>query len=145
MPTPEGTGAKLKQARERAGLTQAQAAQLAKVHKVSVARWEGGRAIGAEDLRKLARAYGTTAAELLGDEGAGEGTARGSADYFRGRQDALREVLANVTAMLSADTGHEKGAPSKDRGAEFLEHMGEAAAEKHANHERPEKKTRRRA
>lgn len=65
---PRRIGQRLKAARERAGLTQAEVAGSIGVDTVTVSRWENGRqAIKAERLMYLANLYGTTAGEVLGE------------------------------------------------------------------------------
>lgn len=114
-------GERLKQARAAADLTQAQAAKRAGFHKQSVIRWEAGtRNIGAVDLAKLARVYGTTAGAILGELGyqmatgeagstdAPTGSAGASDDaiaaaheagVWRGRQWALLDIMEHVADL----------------------------------------------
>lgn len=59
-------GERLKEAREAAGLTQAEAAQRAGVHEVSLSRWERGvRRLGAAEAQRLAAIYRVPLSTLL--------------------------------------------------------------------------------
>jgi transcriptional regulator with XRE-family HTH domain len=58
-------GEKLKQARERAGLTQVQLAEKVGCHQKDIARWEAGREPKALTLKKLAQALGCSMDDLV--------------------------------------------------------------------------------
>lgn len=61
--------ARLKAAREQAGLTQGQVAKLLELHRPSVSEMEAGRrSVSAEELATLADTYGVSVAWLLGGE-----------------------------------------------------------------------------
>jgi transcriptional regulator with XRE-family HTH domain len=61
--------ARLKAAREQAGLTQGQVARLLGLHRPSVSEMEAGRrSVSAEELAALADAYGVSVAWLLDGE-----------------------------------------------------------------------------
>lgn len=117
------TASRLREAREAAGLSQAAAAKAIGATKVSVSRWENGRAIGAAHLAKLARAYGVPVGHLLGEVGHQADTSQsarktsprshggdvGTEDelagdealpgYWSGYQAALLGVMEDVAAM----------------------------------------------
>lgn len=62
-------GARIRECRERAGLTQAQLASAAFVTQQSVGNWEGGKTLpDVQSLQLVAQALGTTVDGLLGDE-----------------------------------------------------------------------------
>lgn len=103
-----GTAARLKAARERAGLTQKQAAEAAGVHQVSVARWETGRAIGARDVARLAQVYGVPVGVILGEADSPSAIAApgaGLSDYARGVLHAAHRMSATVTALIEEVMG----------------------------------------
>lgn len=62
-------GARIREFRERAGLTQAQLASAVFVTRQSVGNWEGGKTLpDVQSLQLVAQALGTTVDGLLGDE-----------------------------------------------------------------------------
>ncbi len=62
-------GARIRECRERAGLTQAQLASAAFVTRQSVGNWEGGKTLpDVQSLQLVAQALGTTVDGLLGGE-----------------------------------------------------------------------------
>ena len=62
-------GARIRERRERAGLTQAQLAEAAFVTRQSVGNWEGGKTLpDVQSLQLVAQALGTTVDGLLGGE-----------------------------------------------------------------------------
>lgn len=62
-------GARIRECRERAGLTQAQLASVAFVTRQSVGNWEGGKTLpDVQSLQLVAQALGTTVDGLLGNE-----------------------------------------------------------------------------
>lgn len=67
MSTPDGVGARLARARERAGLTQQAAAEVVGTAREVISYWEHGRRLpGLAQLARLADAYGTTVDYLTG-------------------------------------------------------------------------------
>lgn len=66
--------ARLRLAREQAGLSQGQVAKLMKVHRPTISEIEAGRRrVQAEELTDFAKLYHVSVPWLLGEEGAGEG------------------------------------------------------------------------
>jgi transcriptional regulator with XRE-family HTH domain len=63
-----GTGRRLREARQRLGLTQTQLANRLNLTRLSIARYEGGRIPRIEILRKIAEVTGTNVAVLLHEE-----------------------------------------------------------------------------
>lgn len=64
--TPERVGEALRESREKAGLSQGDAAEVALVTTATISRWENGqRQPRIMELAVLASAYGTTISELL--------------------------------------------------------------------------------
>ena len=62
-------GARLRAAREQAGLSQGQVARLLKLHRPSITEVEAGRRrVSVEELAELARIYGVNSAWLAGEE-----------------------------------------------------------------------------
>ena len=62
-------GPRIKQARERAGYSQRDLAEIAGIHNTTLGKWERNEAVPAADaLQRLARALGTTSEYLLGYE-----------------------------------------------------------------------------
>jgi transcriptional regulator with XRE-family HTH domain len=73
MTNPANLGARLRLAREQAGLSQGQVAKLMKVHRPTISEIEAGhRRVHAEELPEFAKHYHVSVRWLLGEEGAGE-------------------------------------------------------------------------
>jgi transcriptional regulator with XRE-family HTH domain len=67
-----GIPARLRAAREQAGLTQGQVAKMMGVHRPTISEMEaGGRRVRAEELPQLAKIYRVTVSWLAGDDEAG--------------------------------------------------------------------------
>lgn len=63
-------GARLRAAREMAGLSQGQVARMLKIHRPSVTESEAGRrGVSAEEIAQLAKIYDVSVAWLLGERG----------------------------------------------------------------------------
>ena len=58
-------GAKIRAARKAAGLTQPQVAEVMGCRQKDISRWENGRPMLAETLKRLAAALGCSVDELL--------------------------------------------------------------------------------
>lgn len=58
-------GEKLKAARQRAGMTQAQLAEAIGVKQKDVSRWEAGREPGVLTVKKMAQALGCSMEDLV--------------------------------------------------------------------------------
>ena len=93
-----GVGKRIRQIRQRLGLTQAQFAQRLGVIKVSVARYEAGRVPRPKVLEEIARLGGVTAMSLLQEERE-EGRAR-RADSSVLTELGVSEVLGELMAFL---------------------------------------------
>jgi transcriptional regulator with XRE-family HTH domain len=80
--------ARLKAAREQAGLTQGQVARLLALHRPSVSEMEAGRrSVSAEELAALADTYGVSVAWLLDGE---------AGDVSRVRYEMAARKLSNM-------------------------------------------------
>lgn len=93
-----GVGKRIRQIRQRLGLTQAQFAQRLGVIKVSVARYEAGRVPRPKVLEEIARLGGVTVMSLLQEERE-EGRA-GRAPSSVLTELGVSEVLSELMAFL---------------------------------------------
>lgn len=105
--------ARLRLAREHAGLTQGQVARLMKMHRPTVSEIEAGRRrVQAEELTQFAKHYHVSVPWLLGDEG-GDDDLREAKVRLAARElakltnDDLERVM-NLLASLRADESGEK-------------------------------------
>ena len=70
--TDEALAARLRAAREQAGLSQGQVAKLMQLHRPTISEIEAGRRrVVSEELMKFAGLYGVSVAWLMGEEGGG--------------------------------------------------------------------------
>jgi len=73
MTNPANLAARLRLAREQAGLSQGQVAKLMNVHRPTISGIEAGnRRVQAEELPEFAKHYHVSVRWLIGEEGAGE-------------------------------------------------------------------------
>ena len=93
-----GVGKRIRQIRQRLGLTQAQFAQRLGVIKVSVARYEAGRVPRPKVLEEIARLGGVTVMSLLQEERE-EGRARRAYSSVL-TELGVSEVLGELMAFL---------------------------------------------
>lgn len=92
---------RLRAARELAGLSQAQAAELLDVHRPTISEMEAGRRrVASEELAQLAEIYGVSAAWLLG-EGGTEGLDQSLQLAARELERLAPEDLEQVIRVLS--------------------------------------------
>ncbi len=106
--------ARLRLAREQAGLSQGQVAKLMKMHRPTVSEIEAGRRrVQTEELTEFARLYRISLPWLLGEEGAGEdlGEAKvrlAARELAKLKPDDLDRVM-NLLASLRQDGATRKG------------------------------------
>ena len=114
MSEPANLAARLRLAREQAGLSQGQIAKLMKMHRPTISEIEAGRRrVQAEELTDFAKHYHVAVRWLLGDEGAAEDlheakvrlAARELAKLKTGDLDRVMNLLAS----LRSDDATKKG------------------------------------
>lgn len=113
-------GERLRQARERTGITQEAAAAAADVHPQQVSKWERNvHAPGGPALAKLATLYGTTVARLLSEDaesGPEAGPEAGAAlDYSDGMLAAAHEMSQTLTLIIARAMAARAGTPQPAR------------------------------
>lgn len=99
MPTTDELAGRLRAAREAAGLTGRAAAARLGITPPQLSGWETGKnRPGIDSLERLAGAYGTTVATLLGDpaQPLPATTGDGPSDYWRGRMERTADVTASL-------------------------------------------------
>jgi transcriptional regulator with XRE-family HTH domain len=94
--TEDVLAARLRAAREQAGLSQGQVAKLMKLHRPTISEIEAGRRrVVSEELTTFAKIYKVSVAWLMGEEGAG-GDARvelAARELSKLKEDDLTRVL----------------------------------------------------
>ena len=106
--------ARLRLAREQAGLSQGQIAKLMKMHRPTVSEIEAGRRrVQAEELTDFAKHYHVSARWLLGDEGGAEEPHEAKVrlaarELAKLKSDDLDRVM-NLLASLRGDKADAKG------------------------------------
>ena len=109
LPTQITLAARLRAAREQAGLSQGQVAKMLGLHRPSVSEIEAGRRkVSADELTKLANIYAVSISWLTGDENhmAGDAAARielAARGLANLRRDDLDKVIALLTALREAN------------------------------------------
>jgi transcriptional regulator with XRE-family HTH domain len=97
-------GARLRLAREQAGLSQGQVARMLHLHRPSISEAEAGRRkVSAEELVEFARIYGVSISWLAGAETEGENAAQDRIELAARELAKLKpEDLDRLLELLSA-------------------------------------------
>jgi transcriptional regulator with XRE-family HTH domain len=94
----DGIGARVREARERRGMSMADLARAAGLSPGAVSRIEHGeRSPGAETVSRLARALGVEAGNLMGS---GDGGERAAAAPSSGLQPEVAEAISTVATIM---------------------------------------------
>lgn len=98
-------GNRLREMRQRAGLSQAELAERYGADQGTISNWENSkRPLSIEKMRGLARVLGCTVADLLGDEDNPDrldDTERALIEQYREADEQQREMIARVAAPVT--------------------------------------------
>ena len=114
MSNPANLAARLRVAREQAGLSQGQVAELMNLHRPTISEIEAGnRRVHVEELPEFARHYHVSVRWLLGEEGAAEDLHEArvrlaARELAKLKKDDLDRVM-NLLASLRRDETTTKG------------------------------------
>ena len=117
MTEPVKLAARLRLAREQAGLSQGQAAKLMKVHRPTISEIEAGRRrVQAGEVTEFAKHYHVSVGWLIGEEGATDDlheakvrlAARELAKLKRDDLDRVMNLLASIRADEKPRTGKKR-------------------------------------
>ncbi len=106
-------GARLRLAREQAGLSQGQVAKMLHLHRPSISEAEAGRRkVSAEELVEFARIYGVSVSWLAGAEAEGDNTAQirielAARELAKLKPDDLDRLLELLSALRTQGDTHE--------------------------------------
>lgn len=96
-----GIGKRLRQAREMAGLSQAQAARSLKLHRPAVTEMENEtRKVSAGELKEFARIYKVSVSWLAGEKQPSDERIKMAARKLRSLKDRDREMVLRIIDSL---------------------------------------------
>jgi transcriptional regulator with XRE-family HTH domain len=106
MPSNQGIGRKIAEARRRKGWTQLQFALEANVSPSSVQRWEAGRLPSVRELVRIANLLNVPAEELLGDDATQRARLVALDERLAVVESELRELRQLLLKLLDAHGPH---------------------------------------
>ena len=111
---PDAVGQRLRIAREQAGLSQAQVAQLLKVHRPTVSQIEAGqRIVKPDEIAQLSKLYGVKQAWIVSGETAGQSKADPRLELAARELSKLKkqdlDKILNLLSVLRSTTEDARG------------------------------------
>lgn len=107
----QSIASRLRMAREMAGLTQGQVANISGWHRPTVSEIEAGRRrVSAEELSELAELYGVTVSWIVEEEGSTPASARAqlaARELSKLRDEDLDRLLQLIQALKPTVSGRE--------------------------------------